>query len=60
MLQAALGFCRHELGLGKVLLTCDKDNPGSAKVILANGGVFENEFVTNEGVVTQRYWIALP
>jgi predicted acetyltransferase len=29
----------HRLGLGRVLVTCDKDNLASRKVILANGGI---------------------
>ena len=59
MLKEVLTFCRNELDLDKVLLTCDKDNPGSAKVILANDGILENELATSEGTITQRYWISL-
>lgn len=40
------------------LVTCDKDNVASAKVILKNGGVLENE-VEYEAVVKQRYWISV-
>jgi len=58
MLRLALEKCR-ELGLEKVLVTCDKDNIASAKTILANGGVFVNE-VVNTGRLTQRYWIDCP
>lgn len=57
MLTLALEHCRL-LGLDKVLITCDKNNPASAKTILANGGVLENE--VDEGHrITQRYWITL-
>jgi len=38
------------------LLTCDKNNIASAKTILKNGGILENEYVT-PARVTQRYWI---
>jgi len=38
MLAAALDECR-KLGMDRALLTCDPDNEGSRKVILANGGV---------------------
>jgi len=38
MLAAGLAECR-ELGLGRVLLTCDSDNEPSRRVILANGGI---------------------
>lgn len=36
----------------------DKDNVGSAKSIMNNGGVLENE-VEVDGVMEQRYWIDL-
>ncbi|WAG54955.1 hypothetical protein LL033_20450 [Clostridium estertheticum] len=45
-----------QLGIKKALVTCDKINIASAKTILNNGGVLENE-VIEEGEVTQRYWI---
>ena len=49
-----------ELGLEKVLITCDKDNPASARVIEKNGGKLDNELVSKEsGKMTQRYWIEL-
>ena len=47
--------CR-KLGIPRVLMTCDKDNIGSAKSIQRNGGVLENEIEVN-GVPVQRYWI---
>ncbi|GAA0126485.1 GNAT family N-acetyltransferase [Clostridium sp. CTA-19] len=47
-----------ELNLRKVLITCDKDNIGSAKTIISNGGILENEVKTEDGI-TQRYWIDL-
>lgn len=57
MIALALEKCR-ELGLRRVLMTCDRDNIGSARSIQKNGGVLENE-VTVDGEVTQRYWIDL-
>ena len=39
-------------------MVCDKDNIGSAKSIIYNGGVLENE-ITVDGIVEQRYWIEL-
>lgn len=57
MLALGLAECRN-LGLEKVLLTCDKENIASAKTILACGGVLENE-IPEEHRITQRYWIAL-
>lgn len=49
---------RRTLGIDKVLMVCDKENVGSAKSIMNNGGVLENE-VDVDGVIEQRYWIAL-
>ena len=57
MLGLALEECR-KLNLEHVLLTCDQDNIGSAKTILTNGGILENEVVEGDRV-TQRYWINL-
>lgn len=56
IVRLALIECK-KLGIDRVLMTCEKDNIGSAKSIIKNGGVLENEFVNSEGVVEQRYWI---
>ena len=56
MLALALVKCR-EMGIKKALVTCDKDNAGSAKVILYNGGVYENESAEEDGTPVNRYWI---
>lgn len=55
-----LALAREEcgrLGIEKILVTCDKDNIGSAKTILKNGGVLENEVVEADGNIVQRYWM---
>lgn len=57
MISLALEICR-DMGMTKVLMTCDKSNIGSAKSILKNGGVLENEYEEN-GILEQRYWIVL-
>ena len=57
MIHLALEKCR-EMGMNKVLMTCGKDNIGSAKSIINNGGVFERE-VEEDGETEQRYWITL-
>ena len=57
MIGLALEECK-KLGIDKVLMVCDKENIGSAKSIINNGGGLENEVVV-EGVTEQRYWIAL-
>ena len=57
MIGLALEECR-KLGIDKVLMVCEKDNIGSAKSIINNGGVLENEIVVG-GVTEQRFWITL-
>ena len=42
MVGLALEECKR-LGIKKVLMVCDKDNIGSAKSIIKNGGILENE-----------------
>lgn len=59
MIRLALEECR-KLGIREVLMTCDKDNEGSARSIRKNGGVLEDEFLNEDGVIEQRYWIRLP
>jgi len=50
-----------DIGLRRVLLTCDKDNVGSAGVISANRGQLENEVIDSDtGNIVQRYWIEVP
>lgn len=59
MLKMALPFCR-EIGLDKVLITCNDGNIGSEKTILANGGVYESTIhEPNENVELKRFWIKL-
>ena len=43
----------------RVLMCCRKDNIGSAKSIINNGGILENEVLDEDNVLTQRYWIDL-
>lgn len=57
MLALALPLAK-KLGISKALVTCDKQNTGSAKTILHNGGIMENE-ISDGGRITQRYWIQL-
>lgn len=57
MIALALEKCRS-LGMDKVLMVCNKSNVASAKTIINNGGVLENEINVN-GVIDQRYWIEL-
>ena len=46
------------IGLDRVLVTCDADNVGSAKVIKNCGGVLENVVPGRDGSVDKcRYWV---
>ncbi len=56
MLKIALEKC-YKLGIEKVLVTCNKSNPASRKVILKNGGIFENEVLEDNGEIVERYFI---
>ena len=55
MIAMALEKCR-ELGIDRVLMVCDRNNAASARTIVKNGGVMENE-IEVDGVMEQRYWI---
>ena len=57
ILAQGLTVCR-ELGLTRVLVTCNSGNTASARTIQRNSGVLENE-VLEDGVSVQRYWIEL-
>lgn len=51
MLALALPFAAA-LGIEQALITCDIDNPGSAKVIIANGGVEDAPYGSK-----RRFWV---
>ena len=57
MLNLALDVCKS-LQISPVLVTCDKENLGSAKTIINNGGQLINE-VPEDYRITQRYHIHL-
>ena len=58
ILRQALIILRAE-GVERVLVTCDNQNVGSARVIVENGGVFESVLppVESDPIETCRYWI---
>lgn len=56
LLALTLEKCQ-QLGLRRVMISCDKSNLASAKVIIKNGGQLENEVVDAKGVLKQRYWV---
>lgn len=47
-----------ELNIHKILITCDSENIASAKIIINNGGILENE-IPEDDRITQRYWISI-
>lgn len=55
ILRLALKECK-KLGIKEVMISCNKDNIASKKCILFNGGIFENE-VLSEGELIENYWI---
>lgn len=52
----ALKFCK-ELGINKVLITCDCKNVASSKSIMKNNGIKENE-VYVDGITYERFWVS--
>ncbi len=55
MVALALEEC-DRLGIRDVLMCCNRDNIASARTIIKNGGILENE-VTDGDTTIQRYWI---
>lgn len=56
-LELALDKC-SEISINNVLITCREDNKGSAKVIEACGGIYEDtRFSKEENDNFKRYWI---
>ncbi len=49
-----------QLGLKRVLITCDDENASSVKIIERNGGILKDKCDRDEpGKLTRRYWIEL-
>ena len=46
------------MGLEKVLITCDNDNIASQKLIKNVGGILKEE-ISQFGIITQCYWVEL-
>lgn len=55
IVRLAIQKCKS-FGIDRVLMVCNKNNIASAKTIINNGGIMENE-VYNNGELMQRYWI---
>lgn len=59
MLHDTLPHCK-KLGIQNVLICCLKDNEGSRKTILNNGGIYESTVhEPHDNVDLERYWISL-
>ena len=59
MLTLAKDICR-EMGMRRILVSCHKENIASARTILKNGGILENEVTDHRNSeVLQRYWVEL-
>lgn len=56
-IRLALKKCK-QIGIDNVLMQCKKNNIGSAKSIINNGGILEKEVKVNNEII-QRYWISL-
>lgn len=48
-----------DLGIDKLLVTCNSDNLASKKVILNNDGKYESSLQEDNGRTVERYWINL-
>src|SRR5262245_21756364 len=60
ILRQSLEIARRNLGIARVLVTCDDDNLGSIKVIEKNGGVLENVVAGPDlDKPKRRYWIEI-
>lgn len=58
MLKRALEYCK-KINLNDIVITCDKTNIGSAKTIIKNGGIFQNEFINDESILKEKYLVQL-
>ena len=58
LLRLALPETR-KLGIANALVVCDETNLASARTIIRNGGVPDQDFVEENGNVIKRYWINL-
>lgn len=60
LLQGMLQIAKEEFELKQVLVTCLKDNQASKKVIMKNGGVYEEDvYYPPEDKYLERYIISL-
>ncbi len=63
LLALALDYAKTNLGLRRVLITCDDDNLASARVIEKNGGQLQDKIpniINGHAITTRRYWVDIP
>lgn len=59
ILKKGIGIAENS-GFDRLLCICDEDNAASEKVIVRNGGIFENRlYDPEEDVNVNRYWIQI-
>lgn len=57
MLKEALPFCKS-IGLDRVMIACEPNNPGSRGTILNNGGVYwRTVHMDDENIDLEQYWV---
>ncbi len=57
MLRNVLPYCR-QIGLRRVMVACEPENPGSRGTILKNGGVYwRTVHEPRENIDLEQYWI---
>lgn len=59
MLGLALAYCREELGLTRVLITCADDNAAAARTILHYKAALEDREADGPGRPARRYWVTV-
>jgi predicted acetyltransferase len=57
ILRQALRIAHEQLGIDRVLVTCDDDNVGSIRTIEKNGGILEGVVRGPDEQPKRRYWI---
>jgi predicted acetyltransferase len=59
MIELGILIAKKDYGIKEILYTCDRDNIGSAKAIINNGGIFLDEIIEENGNIIQRYSLKL-
>jgi len=60
ILRQSLVIARDQIGLDRVLVTCDDENVGSIRTIEKNGGALDDvRSGPNDPKPKRRYWIVL-